>query len=91
MNVIARKLTADGKSVLVYEDGDLTQALGFYFRGVRVVRDVTRSLLIANEACLFDAREMPHLIRAANKLARKGQLQPGNLRALAAKLAKVQC
>lgn len=88
MNIIARKLTADNKSVLVYGDGDLTGPMGFYFRGARVQKDVSLSLLIAGEACLFDASEMGAVIRAANKLAKKGQVLPGDLRAEACKLIR---
>lgn len=85
---IVRKLTADGKTVVVYEDGDLTAAMGFYFKGARVQKDKALSLLIAGEACLFDASEMYALIRAANTLSKKGQVLPGDLRALACKILK---
>lgn len=86
---ITRKLTADGKTVVVYEDGDLTAAMGFYFKGARVQKNVSLSLLIAEEACLFDASEMGALIRAANIVAKKGgNVLPGDVRALAHKLLK---
>lgn len=86
--VIIRKLTADNKPVLVFDDGDLTQITGVYFPGVRVRKDLSLSLLIAGEACLFDACEMHALIRAANTLAKNGAVLPGELRALAHKLLK---
>lgn len=84
--VIVRKSTADNKPVLVFEDGDLTGAMGFYFKGANVRKDKALSLLIAGEACLFDASEMGALIRAANTLSKKGQVLPGDLRALAHKI-----
>lgn len=86
--VIVRKSTADNKPVLVFEDGDLTGAMGFYFKGARVQKDKALSLLIAEEACLFEASEMHALIRAANTLAKNGAVLPGELRALACKLLK---
>lgn len=82
--IIARRRTADNKTVYVYNDGDLTSAFGLYFRGASVRKDVALSLLIADEACLFDAGELGVLIRAANDLAKKGLVLPGELRALAA-------
>lgn len=87
--IISRKRTFDGKPVLVHTDGDLTGALGFYFRGAKVRKDVRLSLLIADEACVFDASEMGALIRAANTIAKKGgSVLPGDVRALAHKLLK---
>jgi hypothetical protein len=83
--VIISKRTSDNKPVLVFDDGDITQVTGIYFPGVRVRKDLTLSLLIAEEACLFEASEMGALIRAANTLAKNGAVQPGELRALACK------
>lgn len=85
MKIIARRLTADNKTVCVHEDGDLTSSFGFYFRGATVKKDVSLSLLIADEAQLFNHDEMGTLIRAAKDLAKKGPVLPGELRALAAK------
>lgn len=86
--VIVSKRTSDNKPVLVFDDGDITQVTGIYFPGVRVRKDLTLSLLIAEEACLFEASEMHALIRAANTLAKNGAVLPGELRALACKLLK---
>lgn len=83
--VIARRITADNRTIYVHSDGDLTSAFGFYFKGATVKKDVALSLLIADEAQLFNADEIGTLIRAAKDLAKKGSVLPGELRALAAK------
>ncbi len=90
MNIIARRYTADNRAVYVHEDGDLTTSFGVYFRGATVKKDVQLSLLIADEAQLFDAKEIGTLIRAAKDLAKKGPILPGELRALATKRLEAQ-
>lgn len=86
--IIIRRTTADGVTVCVWNDGDLSGRLGHYFRGAKVVKDKTRSMLIADEATLFNSSEMGCLIKAANTLAKKGTIVPGELRALAHKLSE---
>ncbi len=87
--IISRNKTSDNKTLQVWSDGDLTQALGYTLKGGRL-GSVSVASMVAGEACLFDWAEMPSLLKAAKLLvARKGdQLTPGNLRKLAHKLAE---
>lgn len=80
--------TSDIKTVIVWSDGDLTGALGQRFPGAKVQKNLALSLLIADEATLFDAREMGCLIKAANTLAKKGEVLRDDLRQLAHKFTK---
>lgn len=81
--IISRKKTYDNKTVLVWSDGVITQALGIYYpgRGVQGKLHASYALMIAEEACLFNASEMPDLIRAGRKLG--NNITPHLLRVLA--------
>jgi len=84
--VIAHRKTADNKSFLVWEDGEVTQALGYFWPGIRKL-PVGLALIVADEVCLYDAAEVPALLKAARKLNKTAPFTPGELRALAHELA----
>jgi hypothetical protein len=81
--VVARRTTADSKTFCVWSDGVVTQALGIFWQGTRKL-PLSVAFVVADEVCLFDAAEVPALLKVAKKLARKGrQVLPGELRAAA--------
>lgn len=86
--IIARRSTFDGKIVAVYSDGDIADGAGVTFTRHRPL-DVATALLVADEAALFDARELPALITAAHRLVPRSPrgVLPGDLRALASRLS----
>lgn len=69
--VIARRTTADGKGVYLYSDGDIANQLGATF-----TRHATLPLPLAWEVmeavALFDVAEMPAVMTAASKAAKRG-------------------
>ncbi len=86
-HVVARRSTADGKSVLLWSDGSLTWAHGYVIKGSANPRSAAgRELalkagwLIAGEVCLHDADDVPDLIAAARWTAARDGL-PGTVRA----------
>lgn len=80
---IARRRTSDGYTVLVWADGTITDQVGQGFTRHRL--ELAAALVVAGELSLFTAAELPELIRAASKLARRGNLTPGAVRALASR------
>lgn len=87
--IVARRKTADGRAVLVWSDGAVTSGDTRPWTKHRKSFDVPTALLIAAEASLFDAGEMPSLIAAAHTLAPRSPrgILPGELRALASQLS----
>ena len=83
--IIGRGMTADEKRVFVWDDGSITDGAGRGWTRSRL--PLTWAFCVASEACLFDSGEMPSLVRAAAKLARRGNMLPGVLRAMAARNA----
>lgn len=83
-HIVARRETADGHALALWSDGTWTWgALGRIVRGCAlrpVASDVTAGWLVAGEVALWDATEVPALIRAARRVAKRGEL-PGGLRA----------
>jgi len=74
---IARRKLSDGRSVLLWDDGSITFALGFAIRGVGTAReswareaDLKAGWAFMGEACLFDSSEAPVAIRAIRKAFR---------------------
>lgn len=84
---ISTKLTADGFKVEVWvNDSGIANVASFggiSWTGGWIALTPADALLVACEASLFNAAEMPHLIRAAAKLAKRGTVLPGELRAAA--------
>jgi hypothetical protein len=84
---ISSKRTADGKTVEVWVNdngtANVSSHAGISWTGGWIALTPADALLVASEASLFDAAEMPHLIRAAAKLAKRGTVLPGELRAAA--------
>ena len=81
-HVTARRTTADGKHVLLWDDGALTWALGYAIRrapkgGTPFARKVGR--LVLGDVELYDAAEVPDLIEAARWAAVRSVL-PGDMR-----------
>lgn len=74
--------TGDRIRVLAWSDGEVTNAAGRGFSRVRL--SLTAALMAAEESQLFDADELPHLLRAAARLERENKLTPGALRSVAA-------
>lgn len=84
---IATRTTWDGRTITVEDDGNLY--LGHRTPTRHRPLDVPTALLVAGEAALFDAAELPSLIEAAHRLRRKTgrNVLPGALRALASRLS----
>lgn len=85
-HTIGRRLTADGKSVLLWSDGSLTWALGYAIKGSAFPRtaDQRRRALVAGwlvigEVCLRNADEVSDLVKAARWVAERSGL-PGDVR-----------
>ena len=80
--------TYDGAAVRVLASGDLVDGGLRPFTRHRAL-DVPTALLVAEEAMLFDAAELPALIEAAHRLTRRSPrgVLPGALRALASRLS----
>lgn len=77
--IIARRRTYDGRTVLLWSDGALTSGMGGYVRGGRL--EVGVAWLVADEAALFTWEELPGLVKAAKRLAKRGRpFLPGDLR-----------
>lgn len=86
-HIIARRMTADGKSVLLWADGSLTWALGHAIRGSAHPRtDAQRAMalragrLVLGDVCLYDGNEVSDLVAAARWAAKRDGL-PGTMRA----------
>lgn len=70
--------TADGHTVILWDDGLITGLLGFKIPGVPWRRDLETGFRFMGEVCLFDTDELGALYKAA----RRGGL-PGDVRARA--------
>lgn len=84
---ISSKRTADGRTVEVWLNdsgaANVSSGGGISWTGGWIALSPSDALLVAGEASLFDAAEMPCLIRTAAKLAKRGTVLPGELRAAA--------
>jgi hypothetical protein len=85
--IINRTKTADGYGSYVWSDGSITSADMRPWTMHRASLPVAVALTVNAEACLFTAEEMPHLIKAAHKLHKRGAFLPGDMRAEAARMA----
>lgn len=81
---IARRATADGKHVLAWSDGQMTWALGCAIKGSPRPRNADQqrralaaAQLVLDDVCLFDAAEVPALIKAARQSADRGRGRAG--------------
>lgn len=89
--IIAKRSTADGKHVLLWNDGTLTWALYNTIKGspwprtdAQIREALKAGWLVMGEVELYDAAEVPRLIEVARKIARRGGT-PGDLRSAFAK------
>ena len=90
--IIARRQSADDKTVALWSDGAITGGLGIYIKGSPCARTEAACIealaagwLVMGDVCLYDFDEVPSLIAAARKIARAGG-DPGDMRrALAAR------
>ena len=84
-HIVARRETADGHAVALWNDGAFTWGvLGRIINGCALrptATDVAAGVLVAGEICLWDADDIPRLIRTARRLARNEAVLPGDLRA----------
>jgi hypothetical protein len=88
-HVVAERESADGKYLVLWSSGELTQRGGVGFPGVPVARSrdaaqvrvaLEAGRLVLGEASLWDAAEIPALYAAARRVAARGG-SPGDLRA----------
>jgi hypothetical protein len=88
-HIVARRMTADGYSVVLFDRGGICGGMGTSFPGVPFVRPRTPEALslalragwlFMGEVCLYDTGELPALYAAARKVAARHGL-PGDLRA----------
>lgn len=86
-HVIARRTTFDGKHVCLWNDGSMTWALGQSIKGAwfkpapaNRQRALRAGRLAMGEVCLYEAKEVPDLIKAARWVADRRGL-PGDVRA----------
>lgn len=77
--IIARRQTSDGKSVLLWNDGTLTWGMYDSIKGsprARTDSQIREALdagwLVVGEIALYEADEVPRLIEVARKVARRG-------------------
>jgi len=73
-HVIVERRTADGVTVCLWSDGDVTGRLGSYPRGLGRIktpsdRAVQAGRFALDRACLYDWRELAHLVKTARKAA----------------------
>lgn len=85
-HIVARRVTADGKHVCLWDDGTLTWSLGYHIRGGMRPRTEAQhqtalrvGWLVLGEVCLHDAAEVPELIAAARWAVKRDGL-PGTVR-----------
>lgn len=82
------KQTADNKSVGFHDDGVVTGPMGYYIRGVRKVPSVVFNWLMG-DVSLYDYNELPVVLKAARKLAKKKPgAMPGDFRSVASAALK---
>lgn len=94
--IIGRAKTYDDKVVLLHSDGTLTWALGNAIKGSPNARTAagieearTAGWLVLGEVSIVEAADVPRLIEAARKVARKGG-NPGDVRAELHKVAPLK-
>ena len=75
--IIASRKTADDKRIYLWSDGDLTWAFGHAVSGVRLPRDgdLTVGWAVLGDVALYDAAEVPQLIKAAQKGGSPGDIR----------------
>lgn len=85
-HVVMRRATADGKHVLLWDDGSLTWALGYAIRGCgrpRTAAQIELALragrLALGDVCLYTADKVSDLVKAARWTAARGGF-PGDMR-----------
>lgn len=74
--IMAKRLTADGKTVLFWNDGAITSGMHDYVaypprRADRFDEALRAAWLVAGEVSLYDWAELPTLIKAAREAVRK--------------------
>jgi hypothetical protein len=93
-HVVARRTTADGVSVEVWDNGAITGRFGFKLEGVPIARPRTQNAvdlarragqLFAGEVCIHDAADLGALYEACRWAAARDGL-PGTVRARLAAL-----
>lgn len=74
---LARRVLSDGKSVLLWDDGTVTFAMGFGIKGIGTARepwareaDLAAGWAFMGEAALFDSAEVPAAVKAIRKAFR---------------------
>lgn len=80
LHVIAERRTFDGIRVCGWSDGEVTFGLGIYPQGIRrrrtrVYAEQIRDLVL-EEVSLYDAAEVPALIRAAREAVAQASFPP---------------
>lgn len=77
--IIARAETADGKRIVLWSDGQLTQILGIYIPGIGKPRNTELALraayMVLGDASLYTMSEIPRLYRAAKKAGNVGEMR----------------
>jgi len=77
--IIARAETNDGKGVVLWSDGHLTQILGIYIPGIGKPRNTELALraayMVLGDASLYNMSEILHLYRAAKKAKDVGEMR----------------
>lgn len=71
--IVAERTTFDGRIVLLWSDGVITDRLGRHMPGCRVPRP--RLFLVADEICLYARDELPRLCAAAKRAASPDDLR----------------
>lgn len=76
-DTIASRKTHDGKAIYLWSDGDVTWALGYSIRGVRLPRDgdLTVGWAVLGEVEIVDAADVPLLVKAAQKGGSPGEIR----------------
>ena len=76
-HIIATRKTADDRIVHLWNDGQVTFALGVYLRGIGRSRsasgrrlDLRAGWIVLGEVESYDAEELPALVRAAQRAVR---------------------
>lgn len=71
---IARRTTFDGKALVLWSDGRLTQAMGYAIKGIGQPRTeegeelaLRAAWLVLDDAAIYDLAEVPRLFRAAKR------------------------
>lgn len=82
--IIARKKTADGKSIQLHDDGLVTGAFGFKLKGIGKSRspegrelDRQAGWIVMGDAGLYTLAEMPRVVKAARFAVRRQQVRAG--------------